>query len=147
MQWQVIFQYDTHTAQESGSLSWCHAVMSLQITHVPPLPAEEVAKLAGGLFCSWSLLRNSNIRQWTLQLVSRHFAAFDCWTLTSCQVMQRDNYPLYTALLSDWRVSNSSPLAYLRERSCELDIGAFLNSKDSKNCCVRLAYAIAKAGE
>ena len=37
-----------------------------------------------------------------------------------------NSYPLYTALLSDWRVSDSSPLAYLRERSCELDIGAFL---------------------
>ena len=29
-----------------------------------------------------------------------------------------------------WRVSGSSPLAYLRERICELDIGAFLHCKD-----------------
>jgi len=41
-----------------------------------------------------------------------------------------NSYPLYTALLSDWRVSDSSPLAYLRERTCELDIGAFLHCKE-----------------
>jgi len=35
-------------------------------------------------------------------------------------------------LISDWRVSDSSPLAYHRERTCELDIGAFLHCKDSK---------------
>ena len=29
-------------------------------------------------------------------------------------------------------MSNSSPLAYLRERTCELDIGAFLHCKGSK---------------
>ena len=40
------------------------------------------------------------------------------------------NYSLYTALLSDWLVSDSSPLAYLRERTCELDIGAFLHCKE-----------------
>jgi len=43
-----------------------------------------------------------------------------------------DSYPLYTALLSDCRVSDSSPLAYLRERTSELDIGAFLHCKDSR---------------
>jgi len=55
------------------------------------------------------------------------------------------NFTLH--LLSDWRVSDSLPLAYLRERICELDIGAFLHYKDSKICFVRLAYGIAKAGE
>jgi len=50
-------------------------------------------------------------------------------------------------LLSDWRVSDSSSLAYLRERTWELDIGAFLYCKDSKICFVGLAYGIAKAGE
>jgi len=50
-------------------------------------------------------------------------------------------------LLSDWRVGDSSPLAYLRERTCELDIAAFLHCKDSKICFVGLAYGIAKAGE
>jgi len=29
-----ICRYDTHTAQEPGSLFWCHAVMNLQFTHV-----------------------------------------------------------------------------------------------------------------
>jgi len=31
---QFICQYDTHSAQEPGSLPWCCAVMSLQFTHV-----------------------------------------------------------------------------------------------------------------
>jgi len=44
-------------------------------------------------------------------------------------------------------VSDSVPLAYLRERTCELDIGAFLYCKDSKICFVLLAYGIAKAEE
>ena len=44
--------------------------------------------------------------------------------------MQNSSYPLYTALLSDWRVSDSSPLAYLRERTYELDIAAFLHCKE-----------------
>ena len=50
-------------------------------------------------------------------------------------------------LLSDSRVSDASPLAYLRERTSELDIGAFLHYKDSKICCVGLAYGIVKTGE
>ena len=29
-----IFRYDTHAAQEPGSLLWCHAILSLQFTHV-----------------------------------------------------------------------------------------------------------------
>jgi len=28
-----IFRYDTNTAQEPGSLLWCHAILSLQFTH------------------------------------------------------------------------------------------------------------------
>jgi len=44
-------------------------------------------------------------------------------------------------------VSDSSPLAYLREHTCEVDIGAFLYCKDSKICFMGLAYGIAKAGE
>jgi len=35
-------------------------------------------------------------------------------------------------LLSDSRVGDSSPLACLRERTCELDTGAFLHYQDSK---------------
>jgi len=34
MQWQFICRYDTDTAQEPGSLFWCHAMMSLQFAHV-----------------------------------------------------------------------------------------------------------------
>jgi len=39
--------------------------------------------------------------------------------------------------------------AYLRERICELNIGAFFDCKDSKICFVCLAYgmAIVKVGE
>jgi len=44
-------------------------------------------------------------------------------------------------------VSDSSPLAYLREGTCELDTGAFLHCNDSKICFMALAYGIAKAGE
>ena len=44
-------------------------------------------------------------------------------------------------------MSDSSPLAYLRERTCELDIGAFLHLRNLKICFVSLAYGIAKAGE
>jgi len=50
-------------------------------------------------------------------------------------------------LLSDSRVSDSSPLAYLRKRTGELDTGTFLHCKDSKICFVGLACGIAKAGE
>jgi len=65
------------------------------------------------------------------------------WVLVATRI-----YTYFTLhLLSDWRVSDSSPLAYFHERTCELDIGAFLNRKDSKICFVGLAYGIAKAGE
>jgi len=50
-------------------------------------------------------------------------------------------------LLSDWRLSDSLPLAYLRERTSELDTGALLHCNDSKICFVGLAYGIVKAGE
>jgi len=30
----VFCRYETHTAQESGSQLWCHAVLGLQFTHV-----------------------------------------------------------------------------------------------------------------
>jgi len=31
----VFCRYETHTAQAPASQLWCHAVMSLQFTHVP----------------------------------------------------------------------------------------------------------------
>jgi len=40
LQWQFIYRSDTHSAQESGSLFWYHAVMSLQFTQCAPLPAK-----------------------------------------------------------------------------------------------------------
>jgi len=50
-------------------------------------------------------------------------------------------------LSSDSRVSDSSPLAYLRERTGKLDTGAFLHCKDAKICFVGLASGIVKTGE
>jgi len=43
---------------------------------------------------------------------------------------------------SDWRVSDSSPLAYLRERTCELAVGAFLHCKEFEDflCALGLWY-------
>ena len=67
------------------------------------------------------------------------------WRWKCFDIAKKAARPLYIALLSDWRVSDSSPLVYLRERTCGLDIGAFY-CKDSKICFVRLAYGIAKAG-
>jgi len=44
-------------------------------------------------------------------------------------------------------MSDSSPLAYLRERTCELDMGRFYTARTLKICFVRLAYGIAKDEE
>jgi len=54
-----------------------------------------VAKVASGLFYCWSLLRNNNmartLQRFTLYYGSRRFVAWDCWTQTFWQVMQRDS--------------------------------------------------------
>ena len=54
-----------------------------------------VVKVASGLFCSWSLLRNNAVatspQRFTLYHESRCFVAWACWTQTSWQVMQRDS--------------------------------------------------------
>ena len=54
-----------------------------------------VAKVASGLFYCWSLLRNNNmatnLQRFALYYGSRRFVAWDCWTQTSWQVMQRDS--------------------------------------------------------
>jgi len=55
------------------------------------------------------------------------------WPWVSHRAAWARIYPFYPALLSDWLVSDSPPLAYLRERTCELAIGAFLHCKDSKD--------------
>jgi len=68
----------THTTQDPGSLSWGHAVMSLQ---------RQVAKLASGFFYRWSFLRNNNmaanLQRFTSSKSRRRFVACDCWTQTS----------------------------------------------------------------
>ena len=54
-----------------------------------------VAKVASGFFCCWSLLRNNNmttnLQRFTLYYGGRRFVAWDGWTHTSWQVMQRDS--------------------------------------------------------
>jgi len=53
------------------------------------------AKVASGLLYCWSLLCNNNmatnLQRFTLYYGSRWFVAWDCWTQTSWQVMQRDS--------------------------------------------------------
>jgi len=54
-----------------------------------------VVKVGSGLFYCWSLLRNNtmatNLQRFTLYYGSRRFVAWNCWTHTSWQVMQRDS--------------------------------------------------------
>jgi len=61
------------------------------------------------------------------------------------KMASRTHFTLH--LLSDSRVSDWSTLAYLRERTSELDTGAFLHCKNSKICFVGLSYGIVKTGE
>ena len=71
--------------------------MSLQCTHVCPLLClqRRVAKVESRFFYCWSLLCNNNmatnLQRFTLHYGSRRFVAWDCWTYTSWQVMQRDS--------------------------------------------------------
>jgi len=57
-----------------------------------------VANVASGLFYCWSLLGNNNmatnLQKFTLYYSSKRFVAWDCWTHTSWQVMQRDSNKL-----------------------------------------------------
>ena len=70
------------------------------------------------------------------------------WQQEDARSIHCNIYPLYTALLSDWRVRDSSPLTYLRERTCEVDIGAFLHFKEFEDLLRALGlHGIAKAGE
>jgi len=54
-----------------------------------------VANVASGLFYCLSSLRNNimatNLQRFTLYYCGRRFVAWDCWTQTSWQVMQRDS--------------------------------------------------------
>ena len=62
-----------------------------------------VVKVARGLFCCWSLLRNNTVatnpQRFSLYYGSRSFVAWDCWTQTSLQVMQRDSDMLITVAM------------------------------------------------
>jgi len=70
------------------------SVMGLQFTHVSLCLQRRVVKVASGLFCCWSLLRNNTVAtnplRFTRYYGSRGFVAWDCWPQTSWQVMQRD---------------------------------------------------------
>ena len=73
-----------------------YAVIWVYNSIIPaPLPAEAVANVASGLFYCWSLLRNNNmatnLQKFTLYYGSRRFVAWECWTHTTWQVMQRDS--------------------------------------------------------
>jgi len=71
---------------------WCSNELAI---HSCPLLClqRRVAKVASGFFYCWSLLRNNNMpkkfQRFTLHYGSRRFVAWDCWTYTSWQVMQR----------------------------------------------------------
>ena len=68
-------------------MHWCLAV------HSSPLLClqRRAAKVASGLFCYWSLVRNNNmatnLQRFTLYYGSRRFVAGDCWTHTSWKVL------------------------------------------------------------
>jgi len=83
--------YDTHTAQEPGSLFWCDAVMGLQFTHVCSFACRgRLWNLRAdcstvGLYCVKNTAKSSNFH-FCYRNGSRRFAACDCWTQTSCNV-------------------------------------------------------------
>jgi len=82
----AVYLYVWHTAQEVGSLFWCHEVVSLQFTHVRYFACRcRLQKLLSGLFDRYSLLRNNNMTT-NLPRCSygrRRFSGCDCWTHTS----------------------------------------------------------------
>ena len=64
-----------------------------------------------------AMLSRAQIQNYLTQQSKQRIMPGNSWHVLS--------YPLYTAFLSDWRVSDSSPLAYPHEGTCELHIGAF----------------------
>ena len=73
-------ELDTHTAQEPGSLLWCHAILSLQFTHVRYIACRGRLRNLGadsskiGLHCvtvTWQ-------KSFTSGCGSRRLAACDC---------------------------------------------------------------------
>jgi len=69
--------------------------MGLQFTDVHSLPAEAGWENRERIVLLWSLLRNNTVathlQRFTLNYVSRRCVAWDSWTHTSRQVMQRDS--------------------------------------------------------
>jgi len=67
----------------------------LAVHSCPLCLQRRVAKVASGLFCCWSLLRNNTIatklQRFSLYYGSRRFVTWCCCTQTSWQVMQRDS--------------------------------------------------------
>ena len=88
----VLFFDMTLTAQEPGSLLWCHAISSLQLTHVRFISCRDRLRNLGanssiiGLHCVTVAWQQS----FTSSCGSRHLAACDSWRHL-WQVMQRDN--------------------------------------------------------
>ena len=56
-------------------------------------------------------------------------------------------YPLYTALLLDWRWAIRHPWLTFVNAVANSILGRFYTARNSKICFVRMAYGIAKAGE
>jgi len=80
---------------ESGSQLWCHAVMSLQFTHVPSFACRGGWRKSGadcstvGLCCV--TMTGQQICKGSLCIAGgRRYVAWDLWTQTSWQVMQRE---------------------------------------------------------
>jgi len=81
-----------------------------------------VANVASGLFYCWSLLRNNimatNLQRLTLYYCGRRFVAWDCWTQTSWQVIQRDSDMLFAVshiYLCFVKISTSGSIAMLEQ--------------------------------
>jgi len=94
LQWQFFagMKLTLHKSQvhSYSVMQWwaCSALMC-------PLLQRRVAKVVSGLFCVWSLFHNNtvatNLQRFTFYYGSRRIVAWDCWTHTSWQVMQRDS--------------------------------------------------------
>ena len=78
-----------------SSLFWYNAVMICISLNTLLWLQMQVAKLWSDLFCYWPLLRHNNmaayLQRCTSSFGSGCFAACNCWTQTSGQVMQRDS--------------------------------------------------------
>jgi len=95
LHWQFICLHDTkiHSAQEPGSLYWCRAVMTCvrSLSCRGRLQNWQADWFIVGLYCV--TITRQQIFKGSVQVTtvaSRRFAACECWTQTSWQVVQRD---------------------------------------------------------